>query len=53
MKAGDLVRHKRSERGMMGMIVKIHVNKTPFVLWDDGRCNKCIPAYLEVVSESR
>ena len=53
MKSGDLVKHKRSERGMTGIIVKIHVNKTPIVMWDDGRCGKCIPVYLEVISESR
>ncbi len=51
MKAGDLVRHKRSERGMTGIIVRIHVNKTPIVMWDDGRYGKCIPAYLEVIRE--
>ena len=52
MKAGDLVRHKLSGY-LMGIIVKIHVNKTPIVMWDDGRYGKCIPAYLEVISESR
>jgi hypothetical protein len=52
VKAGDLVRHKRSERGMMGIIVEIHVNKTPIVMWDDGRCGKCIPAYLEVINDN-
>ena len=53
MKAGDLVRYKRSDRSMVGMIVKIHVNKTPIVLWGDGQCGQCIPAFLEVISESR
>ena len=53
MKAGDLVRHKRSERGMTGLIVKIHINKTPIVLWDDGRCGQCVPVHLEVIDESR
>jgi len=27
VKAGDLVRYKRQDRAMVGMIVKIHVNK--------------------------
>jgi hypothetical protein len=58
MKVGDLVRHKHSDRGMMGVVVEIiswrHTkNKTPFVLWDDGRYNKCQPGLLEVISESR
>ena len=56
MNVGDLVRHKRSERGMMGVIVEIvswrHTdNKTPLVLWDDGRYSKCQPGLLEVISE--
>ena len=52
MKVGDLVRHKRSECGMTGIIVEVHVNKTPIVLWGDGRRGQCIPAYLEVISEA-
>jgi len=53
MKAGDLVMHKLSEYGMKGIIVEIHVNKTPIVLWADGRCGQCIPAYLEMICEGR
>jgi hypothetical protein len=56
VKVGDLVRDKRSVIGMMGVIVEIvswrHTeNKTPFVLWSDGRCDPAMSSLLEVISE--
>jgi len=53
IKLGELVRHRRSERGMLGIVVEIYKNETPVVLWDDGRRQQCTPIFLEVVSESR
>ena len=55
MKPGDLVKHKLSESGMMGVVVKIEGIewKIPVVLWQDGRCDECLESYLEVMNESR
>ena len=58
MKVGDLVRHIYSERGMMGIIVKIvswkHTeSKTPFILWADGRTTKVQWGLIELVNASR
>ena len=43
MKPGDMVRHKLSGY-MMGVIIRVH--PTYIVLWDDGRCGRCMPGYL-------
>ena len=52
MKVGDLVRHKRSERGMTGIIVGfLWHSHNPVVLWDEGRCNWCVSRFLEVVND--
>lgn len=58
MKVGDLVRHVYSERGMTGIIVEIYAwkhteNKTPFVLWDDGRIAKIQWGLIKAVNASR
>lgn len=51
MKVGDLVRHKLSESGMTGIIVKIEGIewKIPIVLWSDGRCDECVTTLFEVI----
>jgi len=54
VKVGDLVRDKRSVIGMMGVIVEIvswrHTeNKTPFVLWSDGRYDPAMSSLLEAI----
>ena len=58
MKAGDLVQHVYSTRGMTGIIVEIvsweHTeNTTPFILWNDGNIGKIQWGLIEVISESR
>ena len=52
MKAGDLVRHRRSESGRLGVIAKVGGEKY-FVSWIDGWSSWCVPSVLEVVNESR
>jgi len=38
LKKGQLVRHRRAEREMTGVIVTFHtLSGNPIVLWDDGR----------------
>lgn len=49
MLIGDIVRHKSSERGMLGIIVDWDGEKNPVVQWDDGRCTWVTPWLLEVV----
>jgi hypothetical protein len=62
MKVGDMVKHAYSKRGMLGIIMEIvswrHAETmvahlSPFVLWDDGRYEKCMAGLLEVINESR
>jgi len=52
MKVGDLVRHRRSESGMLGIVLKEGHNKL-FVAWNDGRISWCIRSMVEVANESR
>ena len=52
MNVGDLVRHKRSESGMLGVVVKEGINES-LVAWNDGRTSWCIHSIMEAVNESR
>ena len=52
MKIGDLVRHRRSESGMLGVVVREGDSKL-FVAWSDGRISWCIRSMVEAVNESR
>ena len=52
MKVGDLVRHRLSESGMLGMVVKEGDSKL-FVAWGDGRISWCIRSLVEEVNEGR
>ena len=52
MKTGDLVRHRHSESGRLGLIIKRGYGKC-FVAWLDGWSSWCIFSLLEVVNESR
>jgi len=52
MQAGDLVRHKRSESGRLGVITKRGYGKAR-IAWIDGWSSWCIFSMLEVVNESR
>ena len=50
MKVGDLVRHRRSESGMLGIVLKEGHNKL-FVAWSDGRISWCVRSMVEVENE--
>ena len=50
MKIGDLVRHRRSESGMLGVVLRKGHNKL-FVAWSDGRISWCIRSIVEEVNE--
>ena len=50
MKIGDLVRHRRSESGMLGIVVKEGDSKL-FVAWSDGRISWCVRSMVEAVNE--
>ncbi len=50
MQVGDLVRHRRSESGRLGVIAKAGGEKY-FVAWLDGWSSWCILSMLEVVNE--
>ena len=50
MRAGDLVRHRLSESGMLGIVLKEGHNKL-FVAWSDGRISWCVYSVVEAVNE--
>jgi hypothetical protein len=50
VKTGDLVRHRRSESGMLGVVVREGDSKL-FVAWNDGRISWCICSLVEAVNE--
>ena len=50
MTVGDLVRHRRSESGMLGVVVREGDSKL-FVAWSDGRISWCIRSIVEAVNE--
>ena len=50
MQAGDLVRHRRSESGMLGLVLREGSSKL-FVAWNDGRISWCIRSMVEVVND--
>ena len=52
MKVGELVRHRRSESGMLGIMIKEGDNKL-LVAWSDGRISWCVHSIVEAVNESR
>jgi len=52
VRAGDLVRHRRSESGMLGVVVKAGDSKL-LISWNDGRTSWCILSMVELVNESR
>jgi hypothetical protein len=53
MKAGDLVRHRRSESGMLGLVIKKGVGDKWFISWNDGRNSWTVRSLFEVVNEGR
>ena len=52
MKVGELVRHRRSESGMLGVVLRKGDSKL-FVAWNDGRISWCIHSMVEAVNEGR
>ena len=52
MKVGELVRHRRSESGMLGVVVREGDSKL-FVAWSDGRISWCVRSMVEAVNEGR
>ena len=52
MDVGDLVRHRHSESGRLGIVTKRGYGKC-FIAWLDGWSNWCVLSMLEVVNESR
>jgi hypothetical protein len=50
VKVGDLVRHRHSESGMLGVVVRQGDSKL-FVAWSDGRISWCIRSMVEAVNE--
>ena len=52
MKVGDLVRHRLSESGMLGVVVKVGSSKL-LVAWNGGRTSWCVFSMVEAVNEGR
>ena len=52
MTVGDLVRHRRSESGMLGVVVREGDSKL-LIAWNDGRISWCVRSMVEEVNESR
>ena len=50
MKVGELVRHRRSESGMLGVVLRKGDSKL-FVAWNDGRISWCVYSVVETVNE--
>ena len=53
MQVGDLVRHRRSESGMLGIVVKKGIDDKWLISWNDGRNSWTVRSLFEVVDESR
>ena len=50
MQVGDLVRHRHSESGVLGVVIKIGYDKV-FVAWNYGRSSWCVYSVVEAVNE--
>ena len=53
MQVGDLVRHRLSESGMLGIVVKKGVGDKWFISWGDGRISWTVRTLFEAVNEGR
>ncbi len=51
MKPGILVKHRLSEGGMIGFILKLNDKGVPVIHWDDGRTSCCLSKFLEAISD--
>jgi hypothetical protein len=52
MKVGNLVRHRFSESGMLGIVIKKGVGDKWFISWGDGRVSWTVRTLFEAVDES-
>ncbi len=52
MQVGDLVRHRWSESGMLGLVLKKGDSKL-FIAWNDGRFRWTVRSVVEAANESR
>jgi len=53
MKVGNLVRHRLSESGMLGIVVKKGASDKWLISWNDGRISWAVRSLFEAVDESR
>ena len=51
MKVGSLVRHRFSESGMLGIVIKKGVSDKWFISWGDGRISWTVRTLFEAVDE--
>ncbi len=51
MIAGNLVRHRFSESGMLGIVVKKGVGEKWLISWNDGRISWTVRSLFEAVNE--
>ena len=50
MRVGDLVRHRLSESGILGVVVKVGGSKL-LVAWNGGRTSWCVLSMVEALNE--
>lgn len=51
MKVGSLVRHRFSESGMLGIVIKKGVSDKWYISWNDGRNSWTVRSLFEAVDE--
>ena len=53
MRVGDLVRHRLSESGVLGIVIKEGVGDKWLISWVNGRVSWTVRTLFEAVDESR
>ena len=53
MQVGDLVQHRLSESGMLGILIKKGVSDKWLISWGDGRISWTVRSLFEAVDEGR
>ena len=53
MQVGDLVRHRISESGMLGVVIRKGASDKWLVSWNDGRISWTVRSLFEAVDEGR
>ncbi len=51
MNVGSLVRHRFSESGMLGLVIKEGAGEKWLISWNDGRNSWTVRSLFEVVNE--